>query len=132
METIAHGIAGRRCKAEDDVGIACDIENLSRSRFVPNLGRTCSIDIDILTSEEKSFILDELHGYIGSRIAQAVRFHRSLPSPTYTNPSFPVEIVRANDPAGRDGEVFVGEGRGSMVSRGRLLERPVFSCLADI
>jgi hypothetical protein len=38
---------------------------------------------------------------------------RSLPSPTYTNPSFPSEsFEHAKDPAERDGGVFVGEGRG--------------------
>jgi hypothetical protein len=38
---------------------------------------------------------------------------RYLPSPTYTNPSSPSEsFEHANDPAERDGGVFVGEGRG--------------------
>jgi hypothetical protein len=38
---------------------------------------------------------------------------RSLPSPTYTNPSSPSEsFEHANDTAERDGGVFVGEGRG--------------------
>jgi hypothetical protein len=38
---------------------------------------------------------------------------QSLPSPTYTNSSFPSEsFEHANNPAERDGGVFVGEGRG--------------------